>query len=1689
MARFWFLGIWLAGWAATGSRVLAAELAETDFPAAGNHETLLRVQEPGRYRLRVDGGRGTAISLVDRMAGPFVRAGEAGVENGRLEVLLEPGEYKVRLFCPDRSSGRITLAVLPFSEADPANFPLLRQQRIVETQLEDLRQRSYRIVLGEPGTFRLEVMGRGLRECALWAAGGWLVDLSPTVTEYEAESGRPMTHIEFHQGLAAGQYRLTCYGGVPRAWADEDGMKPLYLRLGQREAGVSGLHPVTISPFGREAFLLPASANFFELKREQKKNTRMVVRRFQENGARFGDGRSATIDKKSPAPTCGLLVNGSGKKQWVVIEAEPGANLLFQHFTRLEQARFYGKKRYWVSSQHNFSAADTLEMTGLIVKSEGEQPLDTQMPALSRGEPLARQTNLSQPMQMFFQVVEEGLYSIALFPDSDARAEFQIEPFLVRKPRGYKASAFQPAGSSWPLVAGYYVLNLKPTQKGILQFLISHSGDGLAAETFPPALSGAGVRRGLLWPDIMPGGGPRNPRDIILNRGANLISSLVVRPLPLDLDKPLTFSLLEAETVPIEFQVRRPAELIVEGAGWEIRTSDGVSWDGSPLQPGIYRLSFKNTQGKTAWFCLHTELAPVAVAARNDLTDFSEALPVLRVGQPYFTDLDRQVWQSLLLNVSEPGLYRLETTGRMATALHVRTRAITGLYAENRNGIGRNALVQNYFKPGSYLANVMAMGNSEGRTSIQLRRTLLEEGPWLRLGAIQKRTLAPDSAVHYPFKIKRAGRYRIQTMGLGKTFAYRLEDGDGWPLVEPGAAGAAEFQLGPGTYHYYSLPDAVEGRRLSSIERLAPAREFEGKDPLVIGFNETVGRIWRQGNPDIYSLMVPAPVEATLSLSAGMSAAVQKDGAPLFDVMAAKGWKGTLEPGDYRFLLRRTERDDRFPYTFKVETGELIAGLRQRVETFPARLPVSVGGEGLVDIISLGPTDIEARLTDASGQRLLAHNDDGENDWNIHISTSLEPGRYLLELTRVGQDYGPAELRLVARQMKPLPEHGVPFQLRVDAGTEVASIPFRMDSAGLLLVETGGAGEPRLSLWREGGLIAEGRGRLAVPLHAQTTYRLLAWQGNSGGAPFSLHAARAESSLVVLDSADPLLKPRVYYQLESALGTAYQLSDQNVEAWFSSDWERPLVALGSNLVNLHRGVGWLHLQNSRSRLAPYRLAPGDKVSLELIDPELSFFLDPSGTNPILVEVETVVAALGMSLLGENQQVPAPLDWRTMAREKNLLFASFAGGGKPRLKIWRTDASRKPERLSIGVFGFEPASELPEEISDQPRTLEPGTYHSWEVVPPLRGVEALLSGGLLAMTLENGRITALGPALSAHGKESFSLEKGTLLVLNHGTRAAPYRLRALFDEPAGGMSVRDFRGEYEAVFERRGHMRFALPVLAAGKRLFMRGDGVTARHLSARGLVHELPSGSGLEIDGGVLEVQHGPGWVKLWIADSPSMDLTFMGDPPPNRPRDLGAGEGMLGNEPSIWRFRLDAPYYVVIDADGPGASALLSGDQILAVAAGRDRAARRLNHFLPAGDYGVWTRPLAGRGQYGAIRLLKVRPVLLQESETGPAFLIGSGESHVYQFRVTEPGKVGLGVVTESDQLEVSLYDESFQQLASGPLVYGELPPGAYVLVIRAGEDSVMYRPKLLGLDGPGSELPEEVRREYLKVEASQSQ
>ena len=1100
------LGLFAAGPGVCGEPVLE----QTKFTAAGANETLLRITAPGRYSIQAQSPQGTSLELVDRMAGPLFSAGAAGETDGRIDVLLDEGTYKIRLQSHQAGQGELTVAAFAFEEVQPGkqleDLPLLENLQFVSGTLGDLQQQSFWIAVKERQIFRLEALGRNLKDCRLWLDGKWLVEATPALAAYEPTPGQPMTSAEFFYDLNPGLYLFTCYGGEALKWAKDSQETPLYVRLGVPELGANGQRMLTISPFGRDAFVIPGDTNFFELSRKDKKETSLQVGAWDEKGSRYAQTRQAAINKESRDPWCKLTAGNAGGKQVVTVQGNPGDRVVLKYFVSRTRYDFPKQtpNEYWISNQASSEAADALDATAVLfpVLPNSARFRVEQAQALELGgkSPLTRKVNLLGEMFVFLNVLEEGKYVVTEDPAAGAKGTYQIAPLLFSKPKDYTPPPYVRPGAEIPLKKGFYMLSIKPEAQGILAFVVKKkalpsptpSPQGRGTETPLPApepaqaetplpakeISGEAariLRQRLLWPHVRL---ETSDNYVLLsNTRPEVVSGFIVRPLPLDLSDPLPVTLLPDEQVPLTVEIQQKSKIIIEndqGASFEVSGYIQPIAADSVLEPGKYTLTLKNTSSQATLFSVKTvaDVGPTLTKAEIVKKLQGKAnFPTLTEAAPLYRDFKREEQQHFTVLVEQPGLYRLETSGRLATRITVRNRFTTNLLTAEQNGIGRNALVQQYLKPGEYQVTVQTLGKSKGHAGILLRRAAIVEEAGLRVGVRKKIQLVPGEAVRYGFDIEAAGKYLLRSLGLNKTFLYRLEDNDGWPLVPPNQQGNLVYDFVPGAYYYYSLPDGVESRRVTVLDQVSlPQPTLEGKGPHPLALNAPVKHVWREESgraPDVFVLDVPDPVRATVALTKDLEAGVYQclptpapslrqaqDIAQEGNVSTpaiAQEEKPTPIPAQEGNVSTPAIAQEEKPTPIPSQEGscqeiaQIRGGKDREFEKLPAgryefrvksteendRLPYTlrVSTDWLISglrqpirslpatfTVSVGQDSFvdlfsfgasDVKATLWEGDRLAAANDDLANDWNFGLSQKLKAGIYTLQIQAVGK-YRPA---------------------------------------------------------------------------------------------------------------------------------------------------------------------------------------------------------------------------------------------------------------------------------------------------------------------------------------------------------------------------------------------------------------------------------------------------------------------------------------------------------------------------------------------------------------------------------------------------------------------------------------------------------------------------------------------------------
>ena len=123
----------------------AASLDATTLPAAAEADTLLQVTRAGRFAVALHSKTGAALQLVDMLTGPSELSGEAGAQDGRLDLLLDEGTYKLRSFSAPGAGGEVGVSASAFRDAAPPRA-LPPPGQLFSAELHDLEQRAFWLV-------------------------------------------------------------------------------------------------------------------------------------------------------------------------------------------------------------------------------------------------------------------------------------------------------------------------------------------------------------------------------------------------------------------------------------------------------------------------------------------------------------------------------------------------------------------------------------------------------------------------------------------------------------------------------------------------------------------------------------------------------------------------------------------------------------------------------------------------------------------------------------------------------------------------------------------------------------------------------------------------------------------------------------------------------------------------------------------------------------------------------------------------------------------------------------------------------------------------------------------------------------------------------------------------------------------------------------------------------------------------------------------------------------------------------------------------------------------------------------------------------------------------------------------------------------------------------------------------------
>lgn len=778
--------------------------------AAGLSETVINIEKWGRYSIEVQSPEGTALQLIDKKIGLREQSGIVGETNGRIDAFLDFGQYKIVTQSHSKGKVKPQLKVFPFQELNQENPQYLNPLREYEETLKDHEQRSYWIYLPNDTTVFLEVLGRNVADVQMWQNGQWRIDLKRSSIYSYPSVNKPLKGYRIIQYLKSGYYQLTIYGGPVVEWTEQSEKHPLYFRWNLPRFASTGVGAYNVSAVGYTQFLV-SSTDFISISSNDKKKTLILSAvPYNENSSSFSGGSIDSIHAKSSEPVCSIKPYSSSSGYYVVrVSGDPGRKFTIKTLKRFNSNLYPQKNNtYWFSTLHSGYVKDQIGVTGGIVcVTNHHEIVQLSIDTVDAKRRIKRSFNCLGSISLHVWIGEQGKYDF--IPDG---TEMYLSVRRFMTDTVFSTLESSSSKFSLELEPGMYLVELSPRANGIGTLEIKRS----TLLGFAKDLVGMQGEKTVISPNLQFTSVQfdRNKSyNVFVNSLSPEITGVIFRSLPMDLEEPLPVYVVPGQPVSFPVTVSKPSTIFVtdeQGRKFNYLINGKQAQSSNKIEKGTHTITL--TSDSLICVVARTVRLDHLPSAKPEPfpTGKDSPLPVfdeLTVGKPSFFNLDRSDFKVFEFTISEPGVYRFETTGRLKTSLTLRDRFIVKTHQEAANGIGRNALIQTYLLPGRYQTIAQTQYQSAGRLGIQIVKNEMINGGILTTKREKRHIVPLGAGIIYQVDIPEEASYHIVSQGQAGTFMARFDDADGWPLIQPGDRSDFIRKLKTGSYYLISLPE------------------------------------------------------------------------------------------------------------------------------------------------------------------------------------------------------------------------------------------------------------------------------------------------------------------------------------------------------------------------------------------------------------------------------------------------------------------------------------------------------------------------------------------------------------------------------------------------------------------------------------------------------------------------------------------------------------------------------------------------------------------------------------------------------------------------------------------------------------------------------------------------------------------
>ena len=1453
-------------------------------------------------------------------------------------------------------------------------------------------------------------------------------------------------------------------------------------------AGNGVNHKVT-SPFGYDRWLVPAPTDYYRLELNKKAPASLNVARFNESRAFSLSGNQRFITKESRLPVAEVFTRKGSKDNYdlVTVTAKAGQPYVLQRFSAVRWQVIKDPGQYWISTLHSGYGEDSADSTAILTDNDykNEIYVDSRTIEIGGSKGWKRRFNMLEELTLYIEVKQPGKYQV----DADGiEGKYRFEPFATFRGKNYKTPKARRLGSAWDLDTGFYVLTVMPDNesKGVATLSVFPQGK----KPEKPSLANISSRFKSVTV------ARQHSYKVYLNQQPGVTTGIMVRKYPIDLTNTMPISMNAGESLSLSVKIPGRGELVAQsddGSFLKIRLrksrsstliaakSDDNRYE---VKTGVYDITLRNESDAAKNYQLKftdlSQLESTPLPQINQNLVRRPDFPELNAQQAQFFDLAKRQQKVFNVAVTEPGLYKLESTGLLETSGNIRTRVITQLDQKNANGVGRNFLIQQYLREGDYQLSLATQGETEGHLGLRLSRNSLVDGGLLQNEVPARYGLAPGEGLLYQFEVKQTGQYHLQSFGTNDYFSIRLEDADGWPLVKPGVSGNLKLELLAGTYRLVVLPTALASRVVTQVSRKKDTEERDGHGPFAIDLNQNhYKHTWLEPmegearQPDTWTFELPAPVETSLSISQGMEARLVSLSSDIEEIKFndLKPLKQTLPAGTYQIRAFASRKNNRLDYWLDFALKELVVG-QQRMVTAPGEIDISIGRTSLIKLSSFGRDDVKAQIYDADGH-WVAGNDDRANDWNFGIIQSLPAGQYRLALSAVGKEV--AQTRISLSEPKALAERtlSLPAEFIVDAPLIHSYVLDLSGEKGVFAVAAESRDSVSLNfeksdsdgVWRS---VAEASGNEAKLFAAidndgseNPKYRLKVWSSEQRGASIKVSSRMLNTPEYGESEIASGFKLPTQVLLNNQLSAVkvklnspglFKPASEGLLFWVS----RPDTQLNTREGLIGSGESkslWLVFQNLTESVKATRVLVQDETLAFNVKSEAPVWVDSSGSKK---SDDLFVAESRIGLPGVGVSLEGRVDGRYMGVGNNSSVALATSGSDVRLKLWNAEAKNPELPVRLTRYQFKKTTPTKLLAGTHDAQLLKQSAISFSLQGKMQYIQFNLPSGTAAFMYKSGKVL-----------RSFWSDQGDLSyqVLSDADQLSLFNTtlhdRVLVLNIADSEAPRELTGKklYKRHFAQAGIFSLALSQDVTSNRfLESYGNNVSILTQNQQG---QVDRGERVQVSGdSLVNISHGVGLLSVWVNDSQPYlgDIVGSEATPPTVLNLKGQSQTINFERESAGFISLQSTTPLIIRIRRDGLT-----DQVQIFEHGLKKAL-----FFPAGKNQLQFESTTSQDLKGALRIDKIVEGELKEG-LGTKVSLLPGESRLYVVTLPKKQDVGIGVQASVDIARATLFNQRGEQLGFGVTQKHNLGQGTYYLMLELpsnADQSVELRPAIVGLE-----------------------